>query len=94
MPERVIPEETEAKEIIVLETPPETIVTPVPEPVVMNEINLQKLALLSRLAELSSLRQMKLAFAKLTEAKRIEKQPLVIKKRVREDERQVILLQQ
>lgn len=95
LPERMIPEETETKEIIVVETPLETLVTPVPEPVVMNESSLQKLILLSRLAELSSLQQMKLAFAKLTKAKRIEKLPLVLKKRIREEEeKQVILLQQ
>lgn len=95
LPERIIPEETEAKEIIVVETPLETLVTPEPKPVVMNEISVQKLVLLSRLAELSSLQQMKLAFAKLTKAKRIEKLPLVLKKRIREEEeKQVILLQQ
>lgn len=94
LPEQVLPEEPEAKEIIVIEAPLEPVVTPVTEPVVMTEISLQKLAMLSRLAELSSLQHMKLAFAKLTEAKRIEKLPLVIKKRVREEEKQVILLQQ
>jgi beta-lactamase regulating signal transducer with metallopeptidase domain len=95
LPERMVPEETETKEIIVVETPLETMVTAVPEPVVMNEISLQKLVLLSRLAELSSLQQMKLAFAKLTKAKRIEKLPLVLKKRIREEEeKQVMLLQQ
>lgn len=95
LPERMIPEETETKEIIVVETPLETLVTPVPEPVVMNEVSLQKLVLLSRLAELSSLQQMKLAFAKLADAKKIEKLPLVLKKKVRaEEEKQVILLQQ
>lgn len=94
LPEQVLPEDPEAKEIIVIETPLEPVVTPVTEPVVMTEISLQKLAMLSRMAELSSLQHMKLAFAKLTEAKRIEKLPLVIKKRVREEEKQVILLQQ
>lgn len=94
LPEQVLPEDPEAKEIIVIEAPLEPVVTPVTEPVVMTEISLQKLAMLSRLAELSSLQHMKLAFAKLTEAKRIEKLPLVIKKRVREEEKQVILLQQ
>lgn len=95
LPERIVPEETETKEIIVVETPLEIHVTPLPEPVVMNEISLQKLVLLSRLAELSSLQQMKLAFAKLTKAKRIEKLPLVLKKRIREEEeKQVLLLQQ
>ena len=94
LPERKIPDDTETKEVIVVETPLETLVTPLPEPV-MNEINLQKLVLLSRLAELSSLRQMKLAFAKLIETKKIEQLPLVLKKRVRaEEEKQVILLQQ
>lgn len=94
LPERRIPDDTETKEVIVVETPLETLVTPLPEPV-MNEINLQKLVLLSRLAELSSLRQMKLAFAKLIETKKIEQLPLVLKKRVREEEeKQVILLQQ
>ncbi len=95
LPEQAIPEEPEVKEIIVMDTPLELLVTPLPEPVVLNEINLQKLALLSRLAELSSLQQMKLTFAKLKEAKKIEKLPLVIKKRIRgEEDRQVILLQQ
>lgn len=95
LPEQMVPEETETKELIVVETPLETMVTTVPEPVVLNEMSLQKLVLLSRLAELSSLQQMKLAFAKLTKAKRIEKLPLVLKKRIREEEeKQVILLQQ
>lgn len=92
--EQVISEDTETKEIIVLENPLETLVSPMPETVVMNELALQKLAVLSRLAELASLRQMKLAFAKMKEAKNMEKWPLVIKKRIREEERQVLLLQQ
>lgn len=95
LPEQTMPDETDAKEIIVVAPPFETRITPVPEPVVMNEISLQKLVLLSRLAELSSLQQMKLAFAKLAKARRIEKLPLVLKKRIRaEEEKQVILLQQ
>jgi bla regulator protein BlaR1 len=95
LPKQIVPEEIETKELIVVATPMEPLMLPLPEPVVLNELGLQKIRLLSRLAELSSLRQMKLAFAKMKEVKKIENLPLVLKKKIREEEeKQVILLQQ